>query len=143
MTTSIFPDVNVWLALHHEIHIHHPAATRWFSSQDEATGFAFCRQTQMGFFRLMTTAAVLGEEVLTQRQCWAIYDRWIDAGKAVLIPEPAAIEPAMRLRATSDSPSPKVWADAYLAAFAETADLTLVTFDRALAGKAEGSVLLR
>jgi predicted nucleic acid-binding protein len=32
--------------------------------------------------------------------------------------------------------------DAYLAAFAEAANLTLVTFDRALAGKVEGAVLL-
>jgi predicted nucleic acid-binding protein len=33
--------------------------------------------------------------------------------------------------------------DAYLAAFAEAENLILVTFDRALAGKAKGTVLLR
>jgi predicted nucleic acid-binding protein len=32
--------------------------------------------------------------------------------------------------------------DAYLTAFAERAELTLVTFDRALAAKAQGAVLL-
>jgi predicted nucleic acid-binding protein len=36
----------------------------------------------------------------------------------------------------------KRWADAYLAALAETAELTLVTFDRVLAGKVKGAVLL-
>jgi predicted nucleic acid-binding protein len=32
--------------------------------------------------------------------------------------------------------------DAYLAAFAETSNMTLVTFDRVLAGKVDGVVLL-
>jgi toxin-antitoxin system PIN domain toxin len=142
MTSSIFPDVNVWLALNHQIHVHHTATMRWFAAQDETVGFVFCRQTQMGFFRLMTTEAVLGREVITQRQCWAIYDRWIVGGKAILAGEPPGIEDALRLRTSADSPSPKAWADAYLAAFAEAANLTLVTFDQALAGKVKGAVLL-
>ncbi len=142
MTSSIFPDVNVWLALNHDIHDHHAAAMRWFDSQDESAGFVFCRQTQMGLFRLMTAEAILGRDVLTQRQCWAIYDRWIEPGKAILAAEPAGLEAGLRLRASADSPSPKAWTDAYLAAFAEAAGLTLVTFDRVLAGKVKGAVLL-
>jgi predicted nucleic acid-binding protein len=38
--------------------------------------------------------------------------------------------------------APKVWADAYLSAFAETSQLTLVTFDRAFRGKAKPLILL-
>ena len=38
--------------------------------------------------------------------------------------------------------SPKELADAYLASLAKTARLTLVTFDKALAGKAKGALLL-
>jgi predicted nucleic acid-binding protein len=90
----------------------------------------------------MATEAVLGREVITLRQCWAIYDHWIVGRKAILAEEPVGLEAALRQRTSADSPSPKTWADAYLAAFAETAGLTLVTFDRALAGKAEGAVLL-
>lgn len=142
MTSSIFPDVNVWLALSHQIHTHHTIAMRWFAAQDENSTFVFCRQTQMGFFRLMTTEAILGSEVLTQHQCWALYDHWTVSGKAILATEPAGLETALRLRTSMDSPSPKTWADAYLAAFAEATRLTLVTFDRALAGKAKGAVLL-
>jgi toxin-antitoxin system PIN domain toxin len=142
MTSLIFPDINVWVAFHHEIHIHHSAATRWFASQDDAATFAFCRQTQTGFFRLMTTEAILGPDVLTQRQCWTIYDRWTLDGKAVLAGEPKGLEAALRLRTSADSPSPKTWMDAYLAAFAETSNMTLVTFDRVLAGKVDGVVLL-
>jgi toxin-antitoxin system PIN domain toxin len=142
MTSSIFPDVNVWLALNHDIHVHHTAAMRWFDSQDQSASFVFCRQTQMGLFRLMTTEAVLGHDVITQRRCWAIYDRWINGGRAILAAEPVGLETGLRLRTSANSPSPKVWTDAYLAAFAEAAGLTLVTFDRALAGKAKGAVLL-
>ena len=141
-TLLIFPDVNVWLALNHQIHVHHAAAMRWFAAQDESATFVFCRQTQMGFFRLMTTDAVLGSDVITQCQCWAIYDRWIEDGKAILIGEPIGLEELFRLRTAEDSPSPKAWMDAYLAAFAEAENLILVTFDRALAGKAKGTVLL-
>jgi hypothetical protein len=142
MTSSIFPDVNLWLALSHDIHIHHITAIRWLAAQDEARTFVFCRQTQLALFRLLTTEAVLGSEVRSQRQCWEIYDRWIEGGKAVLAAEPAGMDAALKLRTFAESPSPKAWADAYLAAFAETAHLTLVTFDRALAAKAKGSILL-
>jgi predicted nucleic acid-binding protein len=48
----------------------------------------------------------------------------------------------MRSKTGGASASPKAWADAYLAAFAEASCLTLVTFDRALAGKVKGAVLL-
>jgi hypothetical protein len=142
MTSSIFLDVNVWLALSYPAHIHQATASTWFASVDESTVFVFCRQTQLSFFRLMTTEAVLGPDVISQTECWAIYDRWINAGKAVLAREPLAMEAALRKRTTSNSPSPKAWADAYLAAFAETAGLTLVTFDRTLAGQVKGAILL-
>jgi predicted nucleic acid-binding protein len=39
-------------------------------------------------------------------------------------------------------PAPKTWMDAYLAAFAEAAELTLVTLDKSLAAKNKGAVLL-
>lgn len=142
MTSSIFPDVNVWLALAYPGHVHHHAASGWFAGLDEDITFVFCRHTQLGFFRLMTTEAVLGRDVRTQRQCWEIYDRWIDPGKAILAAEPWSLEASLRLRTNGESASPKTWANAYLAAFAESAHLTLVTFDRALASKAKGAILL-
>jgi hypothetical protein len=52
------------------------------------------------------------------------------------------MEDELRRRTSQAIVAPKLWADAYLAAFAEAAGLTLVTFDRALAGKVKGAVLL-
>jgi toxin-antitoxin system PIN domain toxin len=141
MTSWLLPDVNVWVAMHHQRHAHHNAAQAWYDGLNEPL-LVFCRQTQLGFFRILTTLTVMGNETLTQRQCWTIYEKWLAGGFAIEQPEPLDIGPAFRNRTFAAEPAPKTWMDAYLAAFAETAGLTLVTFDRALAGKAKGAVLL-
>jgi toxin-antitoxin system PIN domain toxin len=142
MTSSVFPDVNVWLALNYPPHIHHETADRWYASFHPSPILVFCRHTQLGLFRLLSMESILQQDALSQRRCWEVFDEWIGSGDAVFAEEPAGIEIAMRARTAAESASPKMWADAYLAAFAETAHLTLVTFDRALAGKAKGAVLL-
>ena len=114
----------------------------WFDALEPAHELVFCRQSQLGLFRILTTAAAMGDETITQRQCWAIYDKWIEGGRAIELPEPAGLALAFRSRTQPTSPAPKTWTDAYLAAFAETAGLTLVTFDKALAGKTKGALLL-
>jgi uncharacterized protein len=141
MTSWLLPDINVWVAMHHRRHVRHEAAETWFDGLDQPR-LAFCRQTQLGFFRILTNAALMGNETLPQRRCWAIYEEWIASGIAIEQPEPLDIGPAFRARTLSPEPAPKTWMDAYLAAFAECAGLTLVTFDRALASKVAGSLLL-
>jgi hypothetical protein len=59
-----------------------------------------------------------------------------------MIGEPAGIDTAFRQQTGSQRAATKQWADGYLAAFAETAGIQLVTFDRALAAKVKGAVLL-
>lgn len=142
MSSPLFPDVNVWVALTAERHSHHRIAKRWYDAQPASGTFVFCRQTQLGFFRILTTAAVMQQEVVGQQECWKIYDQWIATGQIGWADEPRKIEPLLRALTSNASASPKNWMDAYLAAFAEEAGLTLVTFDRALAGKAKGAVLL-
>jgi hypothetical protein len=142
MSLRLFPDVNVWVALHHQIHAHHRAARAWFEALEPECTLVFCRQTQMGFFRLMTTEAVMGDEALTQRACWTLYRQWLNGGKARLEGEAAGVGQHFERRSQAGTPSPKEWSDAFLAAFAEAGKLTLVTFDRALAAKAKASVLL-
>jgi toxin-antitoxin system PIN domain toxin len=142
MTSSFLPDINVWIALQYEAHRHHAAAVAWFRSLDDGASLAFCRHTQIGMFRLLTTDAVMHGTPLTQKQCWGIYAQWTDGGRAFLRFEPDGLDPAFQRLTSADAPSPKSWADAYLAAFAEKANLTLVTFDRALAAKAKDAILL-
>ncbi len=83
MTSWLLPDVNVWLALHYQRHEHYGIAQAWFDRLDERTMLVFCRQTQLGFFRLLTTSAVMGKDTRTQRQCWTIYEDWLAGGRAV------------------------------------------------------------
>jgi uncharacterized protein len=142
MTSSVFPDINVWLALVFDQHRHNEEAVRWYDALDPFTILAFCRHTQLGLFRLLSTKTVMDQYALSLRQCWQVYDDWIDTGQAIVLPEPGWIEQELRARTSQSMIAPKLWADAYLAAFAEAANLTLVTFDRALAGKVKGAVLL-
>jgi hypothetical protein len=140
MTLSVFPDVNVWLALATPGHIHHKDAKRWFDGLDEPDLF-FCRFTQIGLLRLLTTAALMGRDVLTQREAWHAYDKFL-AGGVRFLEEPSTLEDHFRRLTHHTSSSPKEWADAYLAAFAIAEGLVLATFDKALAAKAKGSILL-
>jgi toxin-antitoxin system PIN domain toxin len=142
MNSPLFLDVNVWVALNSEVHSHHATAKRWYEAIPPSATIVICRQTQLGLFRIMTTAAVMGEEVLTQLQCWRIYDQWLSTGQVAWADEPRNLEAELRVLTAGAASSPKTWMDAYLAAFAEAGNLTLVTFDCALAGKVNGALLL-
>jgi predicted nucleic acid-binding protein len=55
MTSTYLCDVNVWLALAIEPHVHHRASAAWFDSVDDASTLVFCRATQQSLRRLLTT----------------------------------------------------------------------------------------
>ncbi|HUI43064.1 MAG TPA: TA system VapC family ribonuclease toxin [Terriglobia bacterium] len=130
---SYFPDINVWVALAYRGHRHHPAAASWFERAETST-LAFCRFTQLGFLRLPTHPAVMGDEVKTQREAWKAYDRLLDDSRVSFRPEPEPDDVGSELRSltATEQFAPQQWPDAYLTAFARVAALTLVTFDRAL-----------
>lgn len=129
MTSLLLPDVNVWVALHHRKHQHHRKALAWFNALEPGQKLVFCRQTQLGLFRLLTNAAAMGDETISQRQRWAIYDEWIESGPAIEQAEPAGLSMFFRSRTQTPASAHKTWTNAYLAAFAQAAELTLVTFD--------------
>lgn len=138
-----FPDVNVWIALTYTGHIHYTAAKTWLNSLPDDSELGFCRVTQLGFLRLLTTPAVMGSRVLSQSVAWEVYDDWIDNGRAVFIEEPSSIDPTFRSISQSGQSAPKDWADSYIAAFAQISGLQLVTFDQVLHRRSSGSLLLR
>lgn len=126
-------DSNVWLALALSGHRHHPLAREWMQSIDEPSSIAFCRATQQTFLRLLTNATVLGAYgnlPLTNRQAWDAYKRFLaDDRVAFLASEPSGIESRWKHFALRDSASPKLWMDAYLAAFASAGGYRMVTTD--------------
>ena len=122
--------------------MHHVTAAAWFAALSSDATSAFCRFTQLGLLRLLTAAAVMGDEVMTQPQAWAAYDRWLQDTRVTLVDEPPEIEARFRALTRLRQPATKDWADSFLAAFAAAGQLTLVTFDRGLRAKSKSAVLL-
>lgn len=123
------PDVNVWIALTSDQHVHHSVAKRWI--HDLATDqLVFCRITELGFLRLLTNAHVMGENVLAISEAWRIYDVLRTDPRITFMPEPPAFSTYWRETGNLISGGPNAWTDAYLAAFASRSQLTVTTFDR-------------
>jgi hypothetical protein len=125
-----FLDVNVLLALLWARHVHSELARAWFEQNEEDC--LFCRFAQLTVLRLLTTQSVMGNDTTSMVGAWHAWDRLAVDSKLAFAPEPAALELDFRSQSRLPSRSPKVWADAYLLAFASAAGLRLVTFDRSL-----------
>jgi hypothetical protein len=138
----LFPDLNVWVALTYTKHAHYECAHRWYVNLPEDAHLFFCRFTQIGFLRLVTTAAVMGDEVLDQAAAWRLYDHWLGEGGASWVEEPASLERVFRSLSRSNDIAPKSWADAYLVAFATVSGMRFVTFDQGFKGKVEKLLIL-
>jgi len=82
-------------------------------------------------------------DVMNQREAWDAYDRWLDDERVEILQEPDGIETHFRTLSKSVHAATKDWADSYLAAFAVSAGLTVVTFDAALHKKSTSCILLK
>jgi toxin-antitoxin system PIN domain toxin len=133
MISLSFPDLNVWLALAAPDHVHAAIARNWWNKEEGR--IAFSRFTQLGFLRLMTTAAAMDGRPLSVNEAWRIHDRFYDDDRVAFIAEPLEVETRFRKNASSRTASPKLWSDAWLLAVAEAAAGTVVTFDRALGAR--------
>jgi uncharacterized protein len=129
------PDVNIWLALALSGHSHHEAARVWLDGEEAADSIFFCRTTQQGLVRLMTTSEVMacyGIAPLSNRAAWRVIDCFMEDDRIAFAGEPAGVEEAWKNSAIRDTHSPKLWMDAWLAAFALCAGYEMVTTDKAL-----------
>jgi uncharacterized protein len=123
-------DVNVWLALTFDSHVHHSRAKTWFDALLNERCH-FCRMTQQGFLRLVTNPKVFGADAVSMGEAWRLYDVFLGDGRIAYAEEPGGLEPLWRRYTAGLSFSPKVWNDAYLASFAKSAGWQVVTCDRA------------
>ncbi len=131
----ILCDSNVWLALILPTHAHHAAVRDWLETVVDAASVCFCRPTQQTFLRLLTNATVLASyniPPLTNRQAWSVYEALLDDDRIVAqFREPRGVERLWKQFALRDSSSPKLWMDAYLAAFALAGGYQFITIDKA------------
>jgi len=84
--------------------------------------------------RLLTTAEVLagyGNPPLTNREAWNVIDGFMEDERFTFANEPENVEETWKTLAIRDTHSPKLWMDAYLAAFALCSGLQMITTDKA------------
>lgn len=125
----ILVDANVWLPILVERHEHHQAASAWWDNCDPVAA-CWCRPVQQTVLRLLSNPRVMGDDLLSPDEAWRIWEELtLDKRTAFLPLEPRGLEPAWRENIRDRAPTPKLWMDAYLAAWAEAAGLTMATFD--------------
>lgn len=126
------PDINFWLALAFQSHAHHVATKSWMQSAAPQS-CCFCRVTQMGFLRLATNQSIFPRDALQLDEAWRVYDQLLSDLRVAFAEEPEDVEIAWRNLTQLRTFSTNVWSDAYLAAFAQTVDFEIVTFDKGFA----------
>ncbi len=125
----LLPDVNVWLALVFDTHVHHPSALAWIDGLSDQIA-CFCRLSQQGFLRLANNPKVFPNDAVATTTAWELYDTTLSDPRVAFVEEPAGLELVWR-RLTHGRPfTPKLWNDAYLAAFANVGGYKVVTFDQ-------------
>lgn len=126
-------DSNVWLALTFSAHPHHALAKGVFAEANAEDPACFCRATQQSFLRLATTPAILtvyGADGFTNQDAAKLIQTLSGLSAVSTLEEPSGLESRWLGLAGFPSASPKVWMDAYLAAFAIRHKTEFVTLDR-------------
>lgn len=132
MPASLF-DTSVWVALAFGNHPHHRQAKAAFELADNVNPAVFCRATQQSFLRQLsspTLQSAYRSKLVSNAAAWAKWEELIDLPQVVFANEPDAVPDLWRQLAARDTASPKVWMDAYLAAFAISGNLEFITLDR-------------
>ena len=125
-------DTSVWVALIVDNHQFNAVTRAWLAEREQSATAAFCRAIQQSLLRLLTTAAVFPphERPMTNAQAWAAYHALVADERVSFAEEPAGVEAVWERLASRRSASPKLWMDAYLAAFAIAGGYQFVTTDR-------------
>ncbi|MDB6034187.1 MAG: Ribonuclease VapC41 [Verrucomicrobiales bacterium] len=131
MPGSLF-DSNIWIATVFPTHPAHHQARQLLLEATPGKPAVFCRSTQQSFLRLATNPALLKAyraEELTNRDALLALKAWLILPQVCEREEPAGLVSFWHQLAARDSACPKLWMDAYLAAFAIAGGLDMVTLD--------------
>jgi uncharacterized protein len=133
VSASLF-DSNVWLALTFHRHPFHESAKTALRECSPESPAALCRSTEQSFLRLASTSSVLTAYKtpdLNNRDVIGFLHELRKSDQINFLPEPEPTFERWLSLAASPFASPKLWMDAYLAAFAISGNLRFVTFDEA------------
>lgn len=121
-------DVNVVFPLLLSRHQHRDGALEWFDSTQEGA-VVLCRVTRLGALRLLCTPQVMGPDVLQPITAVEALEILETDERIVLLHEPDGLDATLKTLVAACATTPNLWTDAYLAAFAQVAELKLVSFD--------------
>lgn len=127
--TGDLPDVNLWVAMttpHHEFH----EAAKAYWEQESVEPIVFCRTTALGLVRVCAGKNATGGKPLTFLDSWGRYLHWRADVDVQLWNDPPNVEHALQNLIEAGVVTSKSSTDAYLAAFAISAGLRLVSFDK-------------
>lgn len=128
-----FLDTNVWIALNFEEHPHNARAIAFVDSCTTNSPALFSRAVENSTLRLMSNPSVCrayNSPPLTNEQAAIILKDWRAHDHIGCFDvEPEKTRELWLELASIPSSSPKVWMDAYLAAFAIRAERPFATFD--------------
>ncbi len=119
------PDLNVWFALLVADHPYHPAARAYWGAGRQA---GLNRVVALGLLRLLTNPKAMDQKPLSPEEAWQVY-QGLRRGGVALLEEPEGVEGVLEGLLREGFP-PRLWTDAYLAAFALAGGYRLVSFDR-------------
>ena len=131
MPGSLF-DTNIWIAAIFPTHPFHPLAQQALQQATSAEPAVFCRATQQSFLRLASTPTLLkayGAEGMTNRDALVALDALQALPQVCTREESPGVFALWRALAVAETASPKIWMDAYLAAFAVSGGMRLMTLD--------------
>jgi len=107
-------DLNVWFALLVSEHPFHPRARAYW---EEASDPFLVRVTALGLLRLLTNAKAMDGKPLGVREAWEVYREPRLGSGVPLLEEPQGLGEVLA-DLVRGGLSPRLWTDAYLAAFA-------------------------
>lgn len=126
-------DSNVWVAATFTAHAFHRESMAVLRRSTLSERILFCRATEQSFLRLATAPRLLmryGAEGMTNRHALSALAALKARPGVDYLEEPPGAVALWHQLAARETASPKVWMDAYLAAFAISGNLEFVTLDR-------------
>ncbi len=127
--TGYLADVNFVFALVHGQHPHVGRAAIWLERLNAQDRITICRVVQMGVLRLLTKPSVMKDRVLSPVDAWGYVHGITGDSRFVFGEEPPDFLESWHSVALGVPKGSTLDTDAYLAAFAISADLTVLTFD--------------
>lgn len=121
-------DVNVWLALVDENHIHHEKAITYWC-EESSHEIAFCRVTALAFLRLSTHPKILSRP-LSSEEAWGVYHRYRDEARVGFISDSPEVDQGFMEYSLQPGFIHELWTDCYLAALARFRNCRIVSFDQ-------------